>query len=122
LDYSDCERSRRHRPKKSHSFEKAHDEKHKNRDTFLGAGAGTIIGDAIFPGLGTAAGLVLGGYGGRKYAERSKSDRDVRGSDYRGSDGNYKRHGRRSHGGSRRAGDDGWDEKTRTFRKGAAVR
>ena len=100
---------RRHKPRKSHSFDKAHEDKHKNRDTFLGAGAGTIIGDAIFPGLGTAAGLVLGGYGGRKYADtRSKSD-------YAGSE-------RRSHRGSRRAGDDGWDEKTKTYRKGAAVR
>ncbi|KAI4924121.1 hypothetical protein J4E85_008281 [Alternaria conjuncta] len=100
---------RRHKPRKSHSFDKAHEDKHKNRDTFLGAGAGTIIGDVIFPGLGTAAGLVLGGYGGRKYADqRSKSD-------YAGSE-------RRSHRGSRRAGDDGWDEKTKTYRKGAAVR
>ena len=63
----------------------------------------------IFPGLGTAAGLVLGGYGGRKYADkRSKSE------------GGERRE--RSHGGSRRAGDDGWDEKSRTYRKGAAVR
>ena len=59
---------------------------------------------------------MLGGYGGRKYArERSRSE-DVYGGG--GSGGG----GKRSHGGSRRAGDDGWDEKTRTFRKGAAVR
>ncbi|CAN9382805.1 unnamed protein product [Alternaria alternata] len=111
-DRSDRDRDhRRHKPRKTHSYDKAHEEKHKNRDTFLGAGAGTIIGDAIFPGLGTAAGLLLGGYGGRKYADtRSKSDYD----------GTSKE--RRSHGGSRRLGDDGWDEKTRTYRKGAAVR
>lgn len=105
----------RYRRHKHHDKEKdkAHDSSHKNRDTFLGAGAGTIIGDAIFPGLGTAAGLVLGGYGGRKYArERSRSDVS----------GREREKERRAHGGSRRAGDDGWDEKTRTFRKGAAVR
>jgi hypothetical protein len=45
-------------------------------DTFLGAGGGAIIGDAIFPGLGTVGGLLLGGYGGRKYAE--KKDRRIR--------------------------------------------
>lgn len=50
-----------------------HKEKHKSRDTFLGAGAGGIIGDAIFPGLGTAAGLILGGLGGRKYAKDKRS-------------------------------------------------
>jgi hypothetical protein len=47
---------------------------HQDRDTFLGAGAGAIVGDAIFPGLGTAAGILLGGLGGRKYAKRSKSE------------------------------------------------
>jgi hypothetical protein len=78
----------------------------------LGAGAGTIIGDVIFPGLGTAAGLVLGGYGGRRYADKRSKSEDPR----------SERSEKRSHGGSRRAGDDGWDEKTRTYRKGAAVR
>jgi hypothetical protein len=52
---------------------------HKDRDTFLGAGAGALVGDVIFPGLGTAAGILLGGLGGRKYAKRSKSE-DARGS------------------------------------------
>ncbi|KAH9882905.1 hypothetical protein J1614_000271 [Plenodomus biglobosus] len=61
-----------HRPRSRET--KSHDKEHKNLDTFLGAGAGTIIGDALFPGLGTAAGLLLGGYGGRKYAERSCSE------------------------------------------------
>lgn len=69
---------RHHKHHGPHSREtKSHDKDHKNHknlDTFLGAGAGTIIGDALFPGLGTAAGLLLGGYGGRKYAERSCSE------------------------------------------------
>ena len=51
---------------------KTHQKKHDSRDTFLGAGAGGILGDAIFPGLGTAAGLILGGLGGRKYARERR--------------------------------------------------
>jgi hypothetical protein len=37
------------------------------------------VGDLIFPGMGTAAGLLLGGYGGRKHAvkeERGKERRE----------------------------------------------
>jgi len=107
------ERDDRHRRHKHHDKDKSHSGAHKNRDTFLGAGAGTIIGDAIFPGLGTAAGLVLGGYGGRKYArERSRSDL---GDKDRGKE-------KKGHGGHRRVGVDGWDDKTKTFKKGGAVR
>ncbi|KAF1363907.1 hypothetical protein EJ07DRAFT_151982 [Lizonia empirigonia] len=67
-DYSDrdYDRSRGSRTK-------THQKKHESRDTFLGAGAGGIIGDAIFPGLGTAAGLLIGGLGGRKYAKDKRS-------------------------------------------------
>jgi hypothetical protein len=70
----DSERSLEHH----HSTRALHRE-HKDRDTFLGAGAGALVGDVIFPGLGTAAGILLGGIGGRKYAKRSKSE-DARGS------------------------------------------
>lgn len=41
---------------------------------FLGAGAGGVIGDVIFPGLGTVGGLLLGGYGGRKRAGKKEED------------------------------------------------
>ncbi|KAE8858902.1 hypothetical protein PTNB73_08382 [Pyrenophora teres f. teres] len=111
--YDRDDRHRRHKHSEKDK-DKSHSGAHKTRDTFLGAGAGTIIGDAIFPGLGTAAGLVLGGYGGRKYArERSRSD--VGGKDRdRGRD--------RERKGNRRVGVDGWDDKTKTFKKGGAVR
>ncbi|KAJ4369806.1 hypothetical protein N0V83_005570 [Neocucurbitaria cava] len=139
LDYSVRERERGHR----HSSSKIDKESHKNRDTFLGAGAGTILGDAIFPGLGTAAGLLLGGYGGRKYAERSKSEdslrhhrhRDAfrdgkeegrqereyrrRKEEYDDSDSDYKRS---SKGHRRRPGENGWDAETATYKSGWAVR
>jgi len=68
-DYSDRDYDR-HRRRRS----KTHQKKHENRDTLLGAGAGTIIGDAIFPGFGTAAGLIIGGLGGRKYAKDKRSN------------------------------------------------
>lgn len=41
---------------------------------------GGVIGDAIFPGLGTVGGLLLGGYGGRKRAGRKERRRE-RGED-----------------------------------------
>ncbi|KAF2179000.1 hypothetical protein K469DRAFT_717503 [Zopfia rhizophila CBS 207.26] len=67
------DRARKHKPRTADRKDR------KTRDTFLGAGGGAIIGDVIFPGLGTAAGLLLGGYGGRKHAEkrsRSETPRD----------------------------------------------
>lgn len=55
-------------------------------DTFVGGGAGAIIGDAIFPGLGTVGGAILGGIGGHNYAQRKKH-------------GGRRREGSRSRGG-----------------------
>ena len=44
-------------------------------NTFLGAGGGALVGDAIFPGLGTLGGLLIGGWSGHEYSKRrSKSD------------------------------------------------
>jgi len=58
---------------------------------------------------------VLGGYGGRKYArERSRSD--VGGKD------REREKEKKGHGGNRRVGIDGWDDRTKTFKKGGAVR
>lgn len=112
--------SRRHKPRKSRSYDKPNHD--KTRDTFLGAGAGTLIGDVLFPGLGTAAGLVLGGYGGRKYAQEKARGSDDNTSNAGGANnaGPRKRH--QYHSASRRAGEDGWDERSATYRKGGAVR
>ncbi|KAF2792139.1 hypothetical protein K505DRAFT_57568 [Melanomma pulvis-pyrius CBS 109.77] len=77
---------------------------HKSRDMFLGAGAGGLVGDMIFPGLGTVGGLLLGGYGGRKHAQKRSKSHTGEGE------------------GRRRGGGDGWDERTATYRKGHAVR
>lgn len=49
--------------------------------TFLGAGGGAVIGDLIFPGLGTIGGAILGGLGGHEYGKREKSyARDAEGA------------------------------------------
>ncbi|KAH8656678.1 hypothetical protein BGZ60DRAFT_145841 [Tricladium varicosporioides] len=64
----------RSRPR-SHSRSRAPHRKerqHDSRNTFLGALGGGVIGDLIFPGLGTLGGAVLGGIGGHK-ASRSSS-------------------------------------------------
>lgn len=44
-------------------------------NTFLGAGSGAIIGDLIFPGLGTLGGAILGGVGGHEYGKGKKDRR-----------------------------------------------
>lgn len=66
-EYSSRSRSRSrhhsHHRKRSHS----------DRDTFIGAGAGGLIGDALLPGLGTLFGALAGGVGGHEYAHRKES-------------------------------------------------
>ncbi|KXT04680.1 hypothetical protein AC578_2080 [Pseudocercospora eumusae] len=39
-------------------------------NTFLGAGGGALIGDAIFPGLGTLGGALFGGAMGHEYSKK----------------------------------------------------
>ncbi|KAF2434998.1 hypothetical protein EJ08DRAFT_645928 [Tothia fuscella] len=69
--------SRRRSGSHSHSHKDHKD--HKDRDTFLGAGGGALVGDALFPGLGTLGGALFGGWGGRNYGKsRSKSDSGYR--------------------------------------------
>lgn len=46
--------------------------------TFLGAGGGAIIGDAIFPGLGTLGGAILGGIGGHEYTKKRAKSHEPR--------------------------------------------
>jgi len=97
-DYDDDRERRHHRDRKTH----------KDRDTFLGAGGGAILGDVIFPGLGTAAGLILGGYGGRKHAQkRSRSEATADREEWHS---------------SRHKGSSGWDADSATYKTGWAVR
>ncbi|KIW01451.1 uncharacterized protein PV09_07209 [Verruconis gallopava] len=66
-DYSDHGESSRSRSR-HHSHRRR--SSHESRDTFLGAGAGGLIGDALLPGLGTLFGAIAGGLGGHEYAHR----------------------------------------------------
>jgi hypothetical protein len=51
-------------------------------NTFLGAFGGSVIGDLIFPGLGTIGGAILGGVGGHEISKK-----DGRRSSFTGKDG-----------------------------------
>lgn len=57
---------RHHRPESHHRQEKDKKKSSSAANTFIGAGGGALIGDMIFPGLGTLGGAVLGGLGGHK--------------------------------------------------------
>ncbi|KAH6721963.1 hypothetical protein BKA61DRAFT_165642 [Leptodontidium sp. MPI-SDFR-AT-0119] len=57
----------RSRPRSSHT-----NTKHKGRNTFFGAFGGGLLGDAIFPGLGTVGGAVLGGVLGKESAKNTR--------------------------------------------------
>ncbi|KAF1988138.1 hypothetical protein K402DRAFT_29650 [Aulographum hederae CBS 113979] len=69
-------RSGHHSHHRKHSFNA--DKERRDRDTFLGAGGGALLGDALFPGLGTVGGLLLGGWGGHHHAKkRSRSSTET---------------------------------------------
>lgn len=58
-------------------------------NTFLGAGGGAIIGDLIFPGLGTIGGAIIGGVGGHEYGKKRASSNPSRAYQQRRSASNY---------------------------------
>lgn len=68
-------------PSSGRSGTRSHTRGDRDRDTFLGAGGGAIIGDTLIPGLGTLGGALLGALGGNKYA-KSRSKSDVSGDDH----------------------------------------
>ena len=53
-------------------------------NTFLGAGGGAIVGDLIFPGLGTLGGALLGGVGGHEYGKKRASSNPSKGGRRKG--------------------------------------
>lgn len=54
--------------------------KNTGMNTFLGAGGGAIIGDLIFPGMGTLGGALLGGIGGHEYGKKRSASNPGRAS------------------------------------------
>lgn len=63
----------RDRHRKHHGRPQPTKKKSSGVNTFLGAGGGALIGDAIFPGLGTLGGALLGGIGGHEYGKKRAS-------------------------------------------------
>ncbi|KAF2016387.1 hypothetical protein BU24DRAFT_409491 [Aaosphaeria arxii CBS 175.79] len=104
---SSLDRDRDHHHSRHHKSRS--ERREKDRNTFLGAGVGGLIGDAIVPGLGTAAGLLLGGYGARQHTKKRRSRSDA------GDERYYPHRGRAE-------GEGGWDKDSATFRMGHAVR
>lgn len=74
-DYERRDRSRSRSRSRSRGrdrdMRRKHVEKKKSSgvNTFLGAGGGALLGDMIFPGLGTIGGALLGGVGGHEYGK-----------------------------------------------------
>jgi hypothetical protein len=74
-DYERQDRSRSRSSSRSRGRDRDVRRKHVERkkssgvNTFLGAGGGALIGDMIFPGLGTIGGALLGGVGGHEYGK-----------------------------------------------------
>ncbi|KAK4954347.1 hypothetical protein LTR10_007778 [Elasticomyces elasticus] len=86
-------RSRSRRRHHHHHREQPQPKKKSGVSTFLGAGGGAIIGDVIFPGLGTLGGALLGGVGGHEYAKKRSYSNPSRSRSY--NDDYYDGRGRR---------------------------
>ena len=71
----------------------------KNADSFLGAAGGGLIGDLIFPGLGTIGGAAIGWLGGKDYANHRKNREEKRHKEQRKWEEKYEP-GRHHRGGS----------------------
>jgi len=71
-----------------------------NSDAFLGAAGGGLIGDLIFPGLGTVGGAVVGWLGGKDYGHHRQGREEKRHEEQRKWEekfGHRHRSGSRSH-------------------------
>jgi hypothetical protein len=62
----------KHHDESDHSSQPREKTKHHNRDAVLGVGGGAAIGTAFLPGVGTAAGALIGGYGAHKREMKKK--------------------------------------------------
>lgn len=84
--HRDRHRRRRHHSSSSPSRPRSSSSKRRTSSTsrsttadgFLGAAGGGLIGDLIFPGLGTVGGALAGWFGGKDYGSRRKAREDRR--------------------------------------------
>ena len=68
------------------------------KDAFLGAAGGGLIGDLIFPGLGTIGGAAIGWLGGKDYGNHRKGREDKRADEQEKWEAKYRpEHRRRRH-------------------------
>ncbi|KAK3049971.1 hypothetical protein LTR09_008891 [Extremus antarcticus] len=99
--HRDRSRSRDRDRKHKHNHDRPPTDRKKSSsvNTFLGAGGGAIIGDLIFPGLGTIGGALLGGVGGHEYSKKRPSSTPSRAQNRRSANSNsgeyYEDDGRR---------------------------
>ena len=77
-------RDHKHRHHHHNSRPQAQRQKSSGVNTFLGAGGGAIVGDLIFPGLGTLGGALLGGVGGHEYGKKRTQSNPSRGQRRKG--------------------------------------
>jgi hypothetical protein len=124
---------RRHRHRHEHSRSRSRDHSGRKRrtsessrsanaDGFIGAAGGGLIGDLIFPGLGTVGGALAGWIGGKDYGEKRKKREDRRDkSQYEWEERFHKKHGDRE-GQWREYEKDGYEPRRRShddrYRKG----
>lgn len=76
-----------------------------NKDAFLGAAGGGLVGDLIFPGLGTVGGAAIGWFGGKDFARRHEKRKEQRAEAQKEWEAIHRpnaHHGDRSHGHSSR--------------------
>jgi hypothetical protein len=69
---------RRHKHQEKRKRRISDSSRSANADGFIGAAGGGLIGDLIFPGLGTAAGALAGWIGGKDYGENRKRREEKR--------------------------------------------
>ena len=90
-DYEE-DRPHRHHHHHSKSSSRSPGRRHRShstaKDSFLGAGAGGIIGDVLLgPGVGTLGGALIGALGGKGYADKKNRSKERRLSRDSGSGG-----------------------------------
>jgi len=78
-------RKEKHHSERRQSHDKSGRDKSRstNKDALLGAAGGGLIGDLIFPGLGTVGGALAGWLGGKDYGEHRKYREDKLGREQR---------------------------------------
>jgi len=99
---SDPERHRRkHRERSRRTSDNSRSTK---ADALIGAAGGGLIGDLIFPGLGTVGGALVGWVGGKDYGKHRKWREDKRDRDQERWERKYGSDRSRSHSHDRRKG------------------